>query len=470
MNRLLSFSNLCVLIILASTPIAAQIVPGDGREVSPIRQHDRQVVTQVTPGNSGQAIALLNKDQTEKVVNGLIAQVEKLYVFPEKRKPIAEAIRAESAKMGFYDLAPNDLAIRLTQTLFAASNDKHLNVSFDPARSKSLTDKPDPTDRAFFDAEALRQNQGYLQQEILPGNVRYVRIALFHWTGKSTERVIDAAAQFLSGGSAVIIDLRGNGGGHVRATQRLISYLMPPKSTPLMTYFDGIKGKSETISTIAKLPSARITGRPVYVLIDRGSFSAAEEFAYQIQQFKLGTLVGETTLGGANNNMFVPLPEGFIASVSYGRPTHPVSKSNWEGTGIAPDKAVPSPAARDFALSEALSALLQSRDPNVKAEAEWELPAVKARANPVLVSIEELRSLTGIYGEREIRLQGDKLTSYRAGLPPIELAPMGDGLFAPIGRGEARFKFVREAPDRVILEVQFRDGLRQATPRQSKPD
>ncbi len=470
MNRLLSFSNLCVLFILASTPIAAQIVPGDGREVSPIRQHDRQVLIQVAPDNRGQAIAPLNKAQTQKVVDALIEQVQKQYVFPEKRKLIADSIRADDAKGLFSELAPSELATRLSQALYAASNDKHLNVSFDPARSKSLNDAPNPMDRAFFDAEASRENQGYVRQEILPGNVRYVRIQMFHWTGKKTAQVIDAAAQFLSGGSAAIIDLRGNGGGNFAAVQRLISYLMPAKSVPLMTFYDGITAKSEVTRSTAKLPSNRITGRPVYVLIDRGSFSAAEEFAYHIQQFKLGTLIGETTGGGANNNMFVPLPEGFLASVSFGRPVHPVSKTNWEGVGIAPDKAVPSPAALDLALSEALSALLQSRDPKVKAEAEWELPAVKARANPVLVSIEELRSLTGIYGEREIRLQGDKLTSYRAGLPPIELAPMGDGLFAPIGRGDARFKFVREAPDRVILEVQFRDGLRQATPRQSKPD
>jgi hypothetical protein len=454
-------SNLCVLLVLASSSISAQVGPQAGPQGGP---GDGRVLMQVSPDE----LAPLTKAQTQRVVDGVIAQVEKLYVFPEKRKQIVAAIRAENAQARFSELPANELAMRLTQTLFAASNDKHLNVSFDPARSKSLSAAPDPLDRAFFDAEALRQNQGYVRQEILPGNVRYVRIALFHWTGKSTAQVIDSAAQFLSGGTAVIIDLRGNGGGHVKAVQRLISYLMVPKSKPLMTFFDGITGKSEIVRSIAKLPSTRITGRPVYVLIDRGSFSAAEEFAYHIQQFKLGTLVGETTAGGANNNMFVPLPEGFIASVSFGRPVHPVSKSNWEGVGIAPDQASPGPAALDLALSEALSALLQSPDPKVRAEVAWELPSVKARLNPVSVSLVELQSLTGIYGEREIRMLGDKLTSYRAGLPPIELVPIGDGVFEALGRADARFKFVREAPDRVTLEIQFRNGMRQIALRESK--
>jgi Peptidase family S41/N-terminal domain of Peptidase_S41 in eukaryotic IRBP len=440
-------SIFCACLLLASAPSMAQVAAEE----------------------SAKTIAPLSKAQTQRVVDALIENVQKHYVFPNLRKPIAQAIRTDQQQGRLANLTPSDLAARLSATLFTASNDKHLNVSFDPARSKSLTDAPDPQDHAFFDAEALRTNHGYVRQEILPGNVRYVRIQMFHWTDKTTEKVLDSAAEFLSGGSAVIIDIRGNGGGHAQAVQRLISYLMPASSTPLMTFFNGTTGESEILKSIAKLPSNRITKRPVYVLIDRASFSAAEEFAYHIQQFKLGTLIGETTAGGANNNMFVPLPEGLLASISFGRPVHPVSKSNWEGVGVAPDKTVPGPAALDVALNEALSVLADSPDDRVKAEVEWELPALKARLNPVVIALDELQSLTGIYGEREIRMVAGKLTSYRAGLPPIELTPMGEGLFAAVGRADARFKFIRETPERITLELQFRDGTRQAAIRQSKP-
>lgn len=247
------FSNFCVLLMLASTPVAAQVAESD----------QNKVLIQVAPGKrSAINNAPLTKAQTQRVVDGLIDQIKQLYVFPKKRQLIVEAIQAEHARAQFSELTPAELALRLSTTLFAASNDKHLNVSFDPTRSKALTDQPDPLDHAFFDAEGLRLNQGYVRQEILPGNVRYVRIQMFFWTDKVTEQVIDSAAQFLSGGSAVIIDLRGNGGGHATAVQRLISYLMPPKSTPLMTFFDGRTGKSEVLQSTVKLPSSRITGRP----------------------------------------------------------------------------------------------------------------------------------------------------------------------------------------------------------------
>jgi hypothetical protein len=315
----------------------------------------------------------------------------------------------------------------------------------------------------------LKQNQGYVRQEILPGNIRYVRIQQFFWTEKVTPGVIDSAARFLAGGSAVIIDLRGNGGGSAEAVQRMISYMMPEKSTLLMTFFDGRTGKSEVSNSIAKLPSPRMTGRPIYVLTDRGSASASEEFAYHIQQFKLGTLIGETTAGAAHNNVLLPLPEGFVASVSYGRPIHPVSKANWEGVGVAPDKRVPGTAALDAAILEALTVMSKGEDAQARADAEWEMPALQARINPVRVAPEELKRLAGTYGEREVRWTEDGLTVQRADRPAIRLSPMGGGLFAAAGNGDVRFRFMGESTETLTLEVTFRDGRRLSAKRDGDP-
>lgn len=419
--------------------------------------------------NAWAAQESLTAAQGQSVVDALVAQIQEIYVFPDKRAQIVDALRADAAKGRYATQNPKELADRLTETLIAASNDKHLGVLFDPQRAKSLEAQDDQAVDGFFEVEGQKWNQGYVRQEILPGNVRYVRIRMFFWTEKITPAIIDSAARFLAGGSAAVIDLRGNGGGHAYAVQRLISYLMPDKSTTLMSFFDGRTGKSEITNSLAKLPSPRISGRPIYVLIDRGTISAGEEFAYHIQQFKLGTLVGETTVGAANNNVFLPLTDGFISSISYGRPIHPVSKTNWEGVGVAPDKQSPSPAALDAALDEALTGLAQNGDEQTRAAAAWELPAVKARMSPVRVSAEDLKRLTGQYGEREIRLTGDGLTAHRTGRPPLQLTPMGEDLFAVVGIDDARYKFVRQSPDAVMLVVQYRDGRKQEAKREGKP-
>jgi C-terminal processing protease CtpA/Prc len=76
-----------------------------------------------------------------------------------------------------------------------------------------------------------------------------------------------------------------------------------------------------------------LKGKPLYVLIDGGVGSAAEAFAYDVQQFKLGELIGATTAGAANNNDLLPIAPAFILSISSGRPEHAVSKTTGRAWG-----------------------------------------------------------------------------------------------------------------------------------------
>src|SRR3546814_9047052 len=100
-----------------------------------------------------------------------------------------------------------------------------------------------------------------------------------------------------------------------------------PRGQLLISFVEAGKEPEQSF-TLGELPAGRMIGKPLYVLIDGGVGSAAEEFAYSVQQFGLGRLVGETTAGGANVNSFVPIPPGFLLSVSVGRPVHPVSGGN----------------------------------------------------------------------------------------------------------------------------------------------
>jgi hypothetical protein len=76
---------------------------------------------------------------------------------------------------------------------------------------------------------------------------------------------------------------------------------------------------------------------PVYVLTSKNTFSGGEEFAYDIQAFKRGAIIGEVTGGGANPTGPVDLGHGFRASMPWGRAENPITKMNWEGKGVQPD-------------------------------------------------------------------------------------------------------------------------------------
>lgn len=94
--------------------------------------------------------------------------------------------------------------------------------------------------------------------------------------------------------------------------------------------------------------------KPVYVLFDKATFSAAEDFVYALQALKRVTVIGETTKGGAHNGRGFKLDDHFLASIPHRVSINPVTHTDWEGTGITPDVAVA--AADALPTAQALAA------------------------------------------------------------------------------------------------------------------
>jgi C-terminal processing protease CtpA/Prc len=145
----------------------------------------------------------------------------------------------------------------------------------------------------------------------------------------------------------MVIDLRENRGGS-DANVLLASYFLAER-----TLLNRLLWRKQDPLEFWAGPSTRpeLTGVPVYVLVSRKSFSAAEGFAYGLQQRKRAVIVGEPTRGGANPNRFFPIGNDLEVSISIGRTVNPVSGTNWEGVGVQPDVAVPADQALDKVLA-----------------------------------------------------------------------------------------------------------------------
>ncbi len=72
------------------------------------------------------------------------------------------------------------------------------------------------------------------------------------------------------------------------------------------------------------------------------------------------TLVGETTDGGAHPVMTSRIDEHFEIRLPAGRPINPITGTNWEGTGVAPDIHVPREQALHVAYAAALRHVLET--------------------------------------------------------------------------------------------------------------
>ncbi len=413
--------------------------------------------TLVAPGT-----ARLSAAERAIALKAIEEKFQELYVVPEIRPKIVERLN-QAQQAGRYEVDdPYLFADRITKDLRDVAHDEHLSLSVNPSAYAAALAPPkgDTGEESFLHRHAIRDHHGLAEMKILPGNIRYLKITLFEWVPDETGAIYDEAMRFLKDGDAWIIDLRGNAGGESAATHYLISHFLDP-GTLDYTYFAGSKTPEQSLA-LDYLPAGRLKGKPLYVLIDGGVGSAAEAVAYNIQQFKLGELVGATTVGAANNNQLLPIAPNFILSISYGRPLHAISNTNWEGVGIKPTVECAPAQAVDVAQLLALKRLADTPGvaPETQAEFSWARTVVEARLHPVTLAPDRLKDLVGRYGkanvgygEVEVRFVDGALWLQRPSRPTTRLSPLtADGLFAIEGSELLRVRLTGKT-----LELLLRD-------------
>lgn len=314
------------------------------------------------PPSGDQPDGTLDAAARAAVIDAFITALEKEYVFPETAARMADDLRARR-DAGEYDrvTSAREFARMLTEHTRAISKDGHLNVNY----SHEPVDAPPPGEASGLSPEQLaeiaefaaRVNFGFEKVERLEGNVGYLDLRGFMPTVIAGETAA-AAMTFLSRCDAVIIDLRANGGGEPAMVAFLTSYLFDDEPIHLNDLYDRPSDATHQWWTLPFVPGRRLGAKkPVYVLTSRRTFSAAEEFTYNLKNLKRATIVGETTGGGAHPGTFRRLGEHFVAFIPSGRAINPVSGTNWEGTGVAPDIAVPANQALKTAQIAALQAV-----------------------------------------------------------------------------------------------------------------
>lgn len=407
------------------------------------------------------AAQTITSEQATQVVIETERLVAERYVFPEIRGRIVARLREGRASGRYAVTRAEELGSRVTADLQAASSDRHMSLRWNPEWYESAIRLPDPSEaaaRGEFAAKMARiGNHGIEEVRNLDGNVRYLRLGRFAWLPDVSGRRIDAAVELLKDGDAVILDLSGNSGGSANAVQYLLSHFMPPQEDKLLMTFTDASATYQS-SVLTYLPSGRITA-PLIVITGKDTVSAAEEFAYHVRHFKLGTLVGGRTAGAANNNALIPVAPGFQASISFGRPVHPVTGTNWEGVGIEPDVAAEPDKAFQAAYVKALEAI-ESRAPEAeRAGARWRLEHQRAVLSPFRHDLRDQRTQAGTYGERRAWIEGGALMWQRQGRPLWKLLPMARDLYALDGDPSVRVRFLRDSAGRVpAAEMLYSNG------------
>lgn len=408
--------------------------------------------------------------QKRAVVDEIATLFNKNYIFAETAEKVEEALLAKLAAGGFDPAAAApDFARAVAAVILDVSRDRHTGFVYDPARAEDLrrfrgqSEEEARKVRERQLEEARRDNFGFRKVERLPGNIGYLDFRVFESPADAGPTAI-AAMNFLAHCDAIIVDLRQNGGGDPAQIQLISSYLFD-EPVHLNDLYARATDRTENYWTLPYVPGAKAARADVYVLTSARTFSGAEEFSYNLQNLKRATLIGETTGGGAHPTDTLIVQRDYLLRVPLARAINPVSKTNWEGTGVKPDIAVPAAEAFDRAYALALEKLAaKMKDPARKAEYDWILAGQKAKQAPQQVDGKTLKSYAGEYGERKIMFENGTLFYQRTG-PKYRLVPLTKTLFALDGLDNFRIEFMIEGGKPTGLVGLYDDGERQPSPR-----
>ncbi len=170
----------------------------------------------------------------------------------------------------------------------------------------------------------------------LPGNVGYVQIETFenqlvlfqlrsHLTALQEQQI-----------SALVLDLRGNGGGFLAQGIAVADEFLQSGQI--------VYTRSQGVTRVGATADAQAVQLPLVVLIDRDSASASEIVAAALQDHGRAVIVGEPSFGKGVGQSLLPLPNGGelkYVTFEWLRP----SRASVHEVGVQPDVVVPRPAA-----------------------------------------------------------------------------------------------------------------------------
>lgn len=421
--------------------------------------------------NQSKPTSLTPEDQ-QQIVSEVSKLMNESYVYAETAKKMADLIQ-QKLKDGAYRTVtdPQAFANAISTDITSVSKDKHLHFVFDPQGAEETRErasqKPEEAQAAREKAleSSRRDNYGFRKAERLPGNIGYLDFRQFAPAGQAGDTAI-AALQFLANCDALIIDLRQNGGGDPTQIQLISSYFFP-KTTHLNDIYYRNQDTTENYWTYPHVEGKRLSDVDLYILTSAFTFSGAEEFSYNMKNLKRATLIGETTGGGAHPTDAFLVHTDYVLLLPDARAINPITKTNWEGTGVTPDIQVPAVEAYDRAYQMALEKLqAKATDPDRKNDVEWVLASLRAKNHPVQLTEDTLRKYAGKYGERKVTLENGQLFYQRSG-PKFKLIPLTETIFALDGLDDFRLEFVEKDGKVPQVNGLYSDGQKEPSLRTS---
>lgn len=269
------------------------------------------------------------QDSIRKVVTTVDAYLKGYYPFPEIGERYSQTLQQNM--QDYLSISKRELlAERLNSDLQKIHKDVHLHISVIP-ENEGVT-------KVFVEEELIANNYGF-ETIHLDKTIGSAYISIPHGFNCSQDgfEMAGHAMNMAAYSRYVIIDIRGNGGGAGGMGHFLASYFFEPGVERL--YLDAFTKSTKNIQefTYGYVPGKRLTHTKLYILIDGGTASASEGFAFAMQKFKKATVVGTTSAGAGIAGTFLGVGDRFEIFLPIKMIIAPGTNEGWEGKGVIPD-------------------------------------------------------------------------------------------------------------------------------------
>lgn len=394
--------------------------------------------------------------QQKRVIKRISELLPQEYLFPEKAGRVVRFLE-QQRESGQYDSIRQHIrfARRVTADMQLISEDSHLRLQFTPANFREGSVESMRWRRRARDRYV---NFGFQRIERLAGNIAYIKLQEFA-KELSGRKVAESVMGSIRYADAVIIDLRDNNGGSPRMVRLIASYFFDERPVHLFNHVFRENEQKQEFWTLDDLKGHRMPDVPLYILINRLTFSAAEEFAYCLQRLGRATIVGERSGGGANVGSREYIDDNFDIFIPYGQVRDPFTGDNWDNRGIIPDIRTASEQALGTARILALRRLIRDDPGNpFIVQREWILEGLTGRQWQTPDSLSAIE-FTGSFSEWTVIFREGKLMAGKLELPARELIAVGEDQFMLRGIESFRLRFERSKENMISgLTTSHADG------------
>ncbi|NAS31898.1 hypothetical protein GTQ40_13000 [Flavobacteriaceae bacterium R38] len=281
-----------------------------------------------------EAEKIIPKDTIKVIIDSVATLVESNYISQKIGKDMGDFIKEKHRKGKYNGLTYQKLGRELKNDFRKISNDSHMSAFYD-----KFEETPEEDILALKTREVGEQsNYGYEEIKLYEENIAYLKISHFS-SGvyfEEVKKTIDHVLSLVKSSNALIIDLRDNPGGVEELVSYLASYFFEGKSMHLQEYYARYTDRRRTIQTTERLPGKKLPDLPLYILINKGTGSAAESFAYIMKHLNRAIIIGETSVGGGNGSNTFRITNKFSVQIATWETINAITKTSWEKTGVIP--------------------------------------------------------------------------------------------------------------------------------------